>query len=178
LREQAPQVYDDILYIEQPTERDLLAHRWDMRPISRHKPVLIDESLSTIEDFKLAMELGWSGIALKSCKCLSSNLLFLPMAERARVPYAVQDLTCPSLALLASVGLAARTHTILGVEANSRQFFPAANAIETTVHPALYQVRNGVASTASLSGPGLGMQVEKMPNLLRFIEESGHKQRG
>src|SRR5690606_22482053 len=30
LREQAPQVYDEVLYIEQPTERDLTAHRWDM----------------------------------------------------------------------------------------------------------------------------------------------------
>ncbi len=175
LREQAPQVYDEILYIEQPTERDLLAQRWDMRPISQLKPVLIDESLSTIEDFKLAMELGWSGIALKSCKCLSSSLLFMPMAERARIPYAVQDLTCPSLALLASVGLAAHSHTILGVEANSRQFFPAANAIESTVHPDLYQVRNGVAKTATLRGSGLGLQVDKMPELLRTIEESDQR---
>jgi L-alanine-DL-glutamate epimerase-like enolase superfamily enzyme len=177
LRERAPQVYDEILYIEQPTERDLLAHRWDMRPISQLKPVLIDESLSTIEDFKLAMELGWSGIALKSCKCLSSSLLFIPMAERARVPYAVQDLTCPSLALLASVGLAARSHTILGVEANSRQFFPAANAVESTVHPHLYQVRNGAASTATLRGTGLGMQTQKMDKLVHAIEQSAGKQR-
>ncbi len=104
LKEQAHDVYDEILYIEQPTERDLAAHRWDMRPISQLKPVLIDESLSNIEDFNLALELGWSGIALKSCKCLSSALLFLPMAELARIPYAIQDLTNPSLALLESVG--------------------------------------------------------------------------
>src|SRR5690606_24991289 len=58
LREQAPNVYDEILYIEQPTERDLSAHRWDMRPIAQLKPVLIDESLSSIEDFGLARELG------------------------------------------------------------------------------------------------------------------------
>ena len=162
LREQSPQVYDEILYIEQPTERDLAAHRWDMRPIAELKPALIDESLTSVEDFTLAMELGWSGIALKSCKCLSADLLFVPLAERAHIPYAVQDLTNPSLALLHSVGLAARTHTIMGVEANSRQFFPAANAVEAAVHPQIFNIRKGVARTSTLRGYGLGMQVESM----------------
>jgi L-alanine-DL-glutamate epimerase-like enolase superfamily enzyme len=169
LREVAPQVYDEILYIEQPTERDLSANRWDMRPIAQHKPVLIDESLSTVEDFRLAMELGWSGIALKSCKCLSSDLLFIPMAEMARIPYAVQDLTNPSLALIQSVGLAARTHPILGVEANSRQFFPAANELVAVVHPQLAQVRNGVARTDTLHGAGLGLQVDAIPGFVEAI---------
>jgi L-alanine-DL-glutamate epimerase-like enolase superfamily enzyme len=162
LAEQAPQVYDELLYIEQPTERDLDAHRWDMRPLSRLKPVLIDESLSGVEDFQLAVDLGWSGIALKSCKCLSSDLLFVALAELARIPYAVQDLTNPSLALIESVGLAARTHPILGVEANARQFFPAANDLVATVHPDLCRVRNGMAGTASLRGAGLGLRVEEM----------------
>jgi L-alanine-DL-glutamate epimerase-like enolase superfamily enzyme len=169
LREQTPQVYDEILYIEQPTERDLQAHRWDMRPLAQLKPVLIDESLSSVEDFTLALELGWSGIALKSCKCLSMDLLFVPMAERTRIPYAIQDLTNPSLALPASVGLAARTHPILGVEANSRQFFPAANELAATVHPDLYRVHNGLAQTHSLVGPGLGLRVEEMPALVDLI---------
>lgn len=170
LAQRSPQTYEEILYIEQPTERDLTAHRWDMRPISQLKPVLIDESLSSIEDFKLARELGWSGIALKSCKCLSSDLLFVPQAELAHIPYAVQDLTNPSLALLESVGLAARTHTILGVEANSRQFFPAANDLASAIHPDLYQVRNGVARTDTLCGTGLGMQVERMTGFRAALE--------
>ena len=162
VREASRQVFDEILYIEQPTERDLTAHRFDMRPLSTIKPVLIDESLTGVEDFKLAMELGWSGIALKSCKCLSSDLLLVPMAEMAGIPYAVQDLTNPSIALIESIGLAARTHTIKGIEANSRQFFPAANAAAARVHPGLYEIRDGYAYTGSLAGPGLGMQMEKM----------------
>ena len=170
LREQAPQVYDEVLYIEQPTERDLTAHRWDVRPIAHLKPVLIDESMSSVEDFWLAKELGWSGIALKSCKCLSSDLLFVALAELAQIPYAVQDLTNPSLALLESVGLAARTHTILGVETNSRQFFPAANALAATVHPDIYRVRDGVVRTATLRGPGLGLQVERMADFRAALE--------
>jgi len=159
VRERAAEVFDEILYVEQPTERDLAAHRFDMRPLSKIKPVLIDESLTGPEDFRLAMELGWSGIALKSCKCLSSDLLLVPMAEMAGVPYAVQDLTNPSISLIESVGLAARTHTIKGVEANSRQFFPAANAPEAAVHPGLYEIRDGYARTATMCGPGLGFKI-------------------
>jgi len=162
IRERAPGVFREILYIEQPTERDLAAHRFDMRPIAGLKPVLIDESLTGPEDFRLAMELGWSGIALKSCKCLSSDLLLVPMAELAGVPYAVQDLTNPSIALILSVGLAARTHTILGVEANSRQFFPKANEAAARLHPALYEIRDGYAYTASLGRTGLGLRMDEI----------------
>jgi L-alanine-DL-glutamate epimerase-like enolase superfamily enzyme len=159
VRERALDVYHEILYIEQPTERDLAAHRFNMRPVARLKPVLIDESLTGPADFRLAMELNWSGIALKSCKCLSSDLLLVPMAELAGIPYAVQDLTNPSIALLESVGLAARTHTIMGVEANSRQFFPRANAAVAKVHGGLCEIRDGYARTASMTGTGLGMRV-------------------
>ena len=162
VRERERRVFDEILYVEQPTERDLSAHRFDMRPIAALKPVLIDESLTTPEDFRLAMELGWSGIALKSCKCLSSDMLFVPMAELAAVPYAVQDLTNPSIALLESVGLAARTHTIKGVEANSRQFFPAANEGIAAVHRGLTEIRDGYACTESLRGPGLGYRIDEI----------------
>lgn len=170
LREREPRVFEEILYIEQPTERDLKAHRWDMRCISNLKPVLIDESLSTVEDFKLAMELGWSGIALKSCKCLSSDLLFIPMAELAGIPYAVQDLTNPSLALIESVGLATRIHTIKGVEANSRQFFPKANEAAAKVHPDLFNISEGVAKTASIRGTGLGLRVDEMELRMESLE--------
>ena len=169
LKERSPQVYDEVLYIEQPTERDLRAHSWDMRPITEHKPVLIDESLTTVDDFNLAMELGWSGIALKSCKCLSSDLLFIPMAEMRGIPYAVQDLTNPSIALLESIGLAGRINTIKGVEANSRQFFPSANDLVSKVHPEVAEVRGGVAKLGSMRGSGLGMRVDEIPGFEDYV---------
>lgn len=162
IRGEKGSVFDEILYVEQPTERDLKAHSWDMRPLARLKPLIIDESLTSVEDFNLAMEYGWSGIALKSCKCLSSDLLFIAMAEISGIPYAVQDLTNPSIALIESVGLAARIHTIKGVEANSRQFFPVANEPELKVHPGLYNIRNGVARTSSITGTGLGFQIKRI----------------
>jgi len=169
IRDAAPDVFDEILYIEQPTERDLGRNQWDMRGVAALKPVIIDESLSRAEDFTLAMELGWSGIALKSCKCLSSDLLFIAMAEMRGVPYAVQDLTNPSIALVESMGLAARSHTIMGVEANSRQFFPASNEHLLPVHSGLCEARHGVAKAGSISGPGLGFRVDELPGFAEFV---------
>jgi len=161
--EAAPQCFDDILYIEQPTERDLTAHRHDVRPIAELKPVIIDESLVSLETFELAMELGWSGIALKSCKGQSASLLLASKARHLGIPYTVQDLTNPSLALIHSVGLGARLYTMMGVEANSRQFFPSSTTPgEKQVHDGIFTVRNGVASTSSLRGAGLGYQTDRL----------------
>jgi len=167
LKDDAPTVYEELLYIEQPVDRDLDKH--DMHPISSLKPVLVDESLASIEDLRLAMKMGWSGIALKSCKCLSSDLLLLCAAELAGVPYAVQDLTNPSIALIQSIGLASRIHTIKGVEANSRQFFPHANDVIAATHPELFRVKDGCARTASITGPGLGMQIERAPGFVESL---------
>jgi len=162
IKEKKLNVFNEILYIEQPTERNLKAHSWNMGEITKLKPVIIDESLTSLEDFKLAIKYGWSGIALKSCKCLSSDLIFIPLAELSGIPYTVQDLTNPSISLIESIGLAARIHTIKGVEANSRQFFPLANEPESKVHPGLYNIKNGVAKTTSIRGSGLGFQIERI----------------
>jgi len=162
LREQMPRAYDELLYIEQPTERDLTAHRWDMRPIAKLKPVIVDESLTGLAEFDLAMELGWSGIALKACKCQSSALLCACKAEAKGIPYTVQDLTNPGIALIHSVGLAARLNPMKGVEANSPQFFPRSNEPEAAVHPDLFTRKDGHVSTNSIKGTGLGFQMEKI----------------
>jgi L-alanine-DL-glutamate epimerase-like enolase superfamily enzyme len=163
IRERSPECYDRLLYIEQPTERDLTASRHDMRKLSALKPVIVDESLTDIASFDLAMELGWSGIALKSCKCQSSDALFWSKAAQLGIPYSVQDLTNPSLSLMHSVGIGARLHTIMGVEANSRQFFPASTQeAEKAVHRGIFAVSGGEADTSSLRGTGLGYQMDKM----------------
>jgi len=172
LAEMAPQVYRDMLYVEQPVHRDLEAHPWDMRGASALKPILVDESLTSVADMRRAMELGWSGIALKSCKCLSSDLILLCAAELAGVPYAIQDLTCPSIALIESVGLAGRIHTIKGVEANSRQFYPEVNELVAGAHPGLFHVRDGYARTSSLTGTGLGMNIDRVPGFANTIEQA------
>ncbi len=163
IREQSTDCFDSILYIEQPTERDLAASRHDMRQLSELKPVLVDESLTDLDSFDLAMELGWSGVALKTCKGHSTDMVMAAKARELGIPYALQDLTNPSLALIHSVGMAARLHTIMGVEANSRQFFPdATTPAEQRVHGGIFTVRRGVADTSSLRGTGLGYQMDRL----------------
>jgi L-alanine-DL-glutamate epimerase-like enolase superfamily enzyme len=163
VRERSPETFDRTLYIEQPTGRDLDGDAHDMRAIAALKPVIVDESLTTVESFDRAMELGWSGIALKTCKGQSSDMLFVAKATRLGIPYAVQDLTNPSIALIHSVGLGARLNTIMGVEANSRQFFPNATSEgEKRVHEGIFRLRGGEADTSSLRGTGLGYQMDRV----------------
>jgi len=162
IEEADQRTFEELLYIEQPTERDLTAHRFDMHKLSEIKPIVVDESLTTIQDLELAMELGWSGIALKTCKCQSSDLLFIAKATEADIPYTVQDLTNPGIALIQSVGLAARSYPLMGVEANSRQFFPATSEPERRVHPGLFNVVEGRVSTASIRGTGFGYRMEEI----------------
>jgi len=163
IRERSEECFERLLYIEQPTGRDLAAEGHDMRELAKIKPVLVDESLTDLASFDLALEQGWSGVALKACKCQSAALVMAARAKAAGVPYAIQDLTNPSLALFHSVGLAARLYTIKGVEANSRQFFPyATTPAERFVHAGIFYVRRGYANTWSLQGPGLGFQMDRI----------------
>ncbi len=163
LRERSAEAFDALLYVEQPTGRDLRTYDFDMRALAAIKPVVVDESLTGLQDMDLALELGWSGVALKTCKCHSMELLIAARAEALGIPYTIQDLTNPGLALLHSVGLAAHLDPLMGVEANSRQYFPDASAAEAVVHPRIFTVRNGVVHTDTLRGPGLGYQVERIP---------------
>ncbi len=163
IREQSEDCFRRILYIEQPTERDMSAHRHDMHELSRIKPVLVDESLTDLQSFETAMELGWSGIALKTCKGHSADMVFASKARELGIPYAVQDLTNPSLALIHSVGMGARLYTIMGVEANSRQYFPfATSEAEKRVHSGIFDIRNGVADCSTLQGTGLGYRMAEL----------------
>ncbi len=160
VREADHRAFDAILYIEQPTERDLNAQRHDMRKLAAIKPVIIDESLMTFDDFNLCVELGWSGIALKSCKGHSMALLFAAKAEHLGLPYTVQDLTNPGISLIHSAGLAARLRPMKGVESNSRQYFPETSAPEQDVHPGVFTLLDGSMNLNTLGNTGLGYRVE------------------
>jgi L-alanine-DL-glutamate epimerase-like enolase superfamily enzyme len=156
LQEVSPLAYDRLLYIEQPTERDLAAHRFDMRALAALKPVLADEGVIDLETLDLAVELGWSGIALKTCKGHSSVLLNIARASAAGLLYSVQDLTNPALAFVQSAGLAARSYPLKGVEYNARQYLPHAGAEVQQLHRSLFEVRDGVIRTGTIGGIGFG----------------------
>ena len=156
LKAEAPAAFDAMLYVEQPTERDLEAHRFDMHALSAIKPVVADEGVTDVEKLDLARTLGWSGVALKTCKGFSSALLYVAKAVEEGMVYTVQDLTNPGLSLIHSAGFAARIHPLKGVEYNARQYIPWADEPIQAAHPDLFTVRNGWISTRSIRGHGLG----------------------
>lgn len=162
IKEKESLAFDELLFIEQPTERDLELHKFDMRKLASLKPVFIDESLATLEDFQKALEYGWSGIAVKTCKCHSKALLFISKAREENIPYVIPDLTNPGIALLHSAGFAGRTYPLKGLEANSCQYFPNSSIREAKVHPGIFRRRNGRLNLNSLQGCGFGFRMEEI----------------
>jgi L-alanine-DL-glutamate epimerase-like enolase superfamily enzyme len=157
VRERAPEGFGRIAYIEQPTARDLKKHRDNvMHEAAKVRPVVIDESLLDLESLQLAREMGYTGAALKACKGQTQSLLLGAAAQKYGMFLCVQDLTCPGASLIHSAGLAAHVPGVTAIEANSRQYVPAANAAWEEKFPGIFRVRDGMMETAVLTGPGLG----------------------
>ncbi len=155
-----PEIYARTLYVEQPFPYDLEAHQIDVRSVSARKPLFLDESAHDWEFVRLGRRLGWSGVALKTCKTQTGALLSLCWAKAHGMPLMVQDLTNPMLAMIPHVKLAAHAGTIQGVECNAMQFYPEASLAEERVHPGLYRRRGGVVDLSTLKGSGFGYRVE------------------
>ena len=162
LREEYPRLYGMILYVEQPFPYELEQHRIDVHSVSARKPLFLDESAHDWRVIKLGRELGWTGVALKTCKTQTGALLSACWAKAHGMTLMVQDLTNPMLAQIPHVLLAAHTGTIMGVETNSMQFYPDASAAEAAVHPGLYQRRNGKVDLSTISGAGFGYRLDEM----------------
>jgi L-alanine-DL-glutamate epimerase-like enolase superfamily enzyme len=157
LRERAPQGFERVQYVEQPTARDLKANPHNrMHAAAALRPVVIDESLTDLDSLLLARDMGYTGAALKACKGQSQSLLMAAAAQTLGMFLCVQDLTCPGASLIQSASLAAHVPGVAGIEANSRQFCPAANHGWDTQFPAIFSVRHGVMDTSVLRGMGLG----------------------
>ena len=157
MEERFPDLIGRIQYIEQPTSRDLRAKpENDMHKAARLKPVVIDESLVDYESLLAARDLGYTGVALKACKGQGNALLMALAARRFGMFLCVQDLTCPGASLIHSAGLAARVRGVAGIEANSRQYVPAANRDWEARYPGIFTIRGGCMATGQLTGAGLG----------------------
>jgi len=157
VKEKTPAGFERIQYIEQPTARDLKAHRSNvMHEASKLKPVVIDESLTDLESLLLAREMGYTGAALKACKGQSQALLMAAAAQKFKMFLCVQDLTCPGASLIHSAGLAAHVPGVAAIEANARQYVPVANKPWESKFPGIFQITNGTMDTSLLSRPGLG----------------------
>jgi L-alanine-DL-glutamate epimerase-like enolase superfamily enzyme len=151
-----PDVFDSVAYLEQPTHRDIAAHPHDWRKVSRLKPVLLDEGLTGLEVLPLAERQGWSGVALKTCKGHSFTLVAAAWASVRNLPLAMQDLTNPGYSAIHSFLTAAHLDTINGVELNSPQYTPAANADWMPRRSDLFQVKQGRHHLAPAKLVGLG----------------------
>jgi L-alanine-DL-glutamate epimerase-like enolase superfamily enzyme len=157
VKEKSAAGFDRIQYIEQPTARDLKAHRENvMHEASKLRPVVIDESLTDLESLKLAREMGYTGAALKACKGQSQALLMAAAAQKWKMFLCVQDLTCPGASLIHSAGLAAHVPGVAAIESNARQYCPVANKAWEAKFPGIFVIKDGQMRTGVLTGQGLG----------------------
>lgn len=128
LRAEDSEAFRALRYLEQPTGRDILLHPQDWRAVTRLKPVFLDEGLTSLELLPEAKSQGWNGLALKTCKGHSFALLAAAWARENGMRLALQDLTNPGFAAIHAALFAAHVPMVNGVEINSPQFTPDANA--------------------------------------------------
>ena len=158
IRAVSREAFERILYIEQPTARDLDANRQSvMHEAALLRPIVIDESLTDLESLVLARDMGYTGVALKACKGQSHTVLMAAAAQKYKMFLCVQDLTCPGASLIHSVGIAARVPGVAGIEANARQYVPAANETWRRRFPGIFTITDGHMRTIEIGGPGLGI---------------------
>ena len=166
LRDEEPRIYGMLLYVEQPFPYDLEANPINVHSVSSRKPLFLDESAHDWRLVKLGRQLGWTGVALKTCKTQSGALLSACWAKAQGMTLMVQDLTNPMLAQVPHLLLAANVGTIMGVETNAMQFYPDASIPEEAVHPGLYRRRGGVVDLSTISGSGFGYREDEMQRVL------------
>jgi L-alanine-DL-glutamate epimerase-like enolase superfamily enzyme len=157
VKKQSAAAFDRIQYLEQPMHRNLREHPNDkMHEAAKLKPIVIDESLVDYETLMLARDMGYTGVALKTCKGQTDSLLLAAAAQKFNMFLCVQDLTCPGASFLQSASLAARIPTVAAVEGNSRQYCPQANKLWAKKYPGLFKVSDGQVATGVLNKIGLG----------------------
>jgi L-alanine-DL-glutamate epimerase-like enolase superfamily enzyme len=162
LRDQHPRLYGMLLYVEQPFPYELEEHPINVHSVSARKPLFLDESAHDWRMIQLGRELGWNGVALKTCKTQTGAILSACWAKAHSMSLMVQDLTNPMLAQVPHVLLAAHVGTIMGVETNAMQFYPEASHAEAKVHPGLYQRRNGAVDLTTIQGNGFGYRTDEI----------------
>lgn len=162
LKHDQPKLFGMLLYVEQPFPYDLEKFPIDVRSVSSQKPLFLDESAHDWQHVRRGAQLGWTGVALKTCKTQTGAILSLCWARAHGMQLMVQDLTNPMLAQIPHVLLAAHADTIMGVESNAMQFYPEASSYEARVHPGLYTRHEGRLNLCSVRGPGFGYRLDEM----------------
>ena len=103
LKQEFPQTYELILYVEQPFPYDLESNQIDVHSVSSRKPLFMDESAHDWKHVMLGRDLGWNGVALKPAR--HKQVLYFLFAvgqvtrngfdgTRPNQPYACSNSTC------------------------------------------------------------------------------------
>ncbi len=166
LRDDHPRLYGSLLYVEQPFPYELAEHPIPVHSVAARKPLFLDESAHDWTQVRRGQELGWTGVALKTCKTQTGALLSACWAQAHGMTLMVQDLTNPMLAQVTHALLAAHVPTIMGIETNSMQFYPEASSSEAAIHPDLYRRRAGHIRLETIRGTGFGHRLEETNRLL------------
>ncbi|MDG2389913.1 MAG: hypothetical protein P8M30_11390 [Planctomycetaceae bacterium] len=162
LRDDHPRTYGMLLYVEQPFPYDLEKYSIDARSVAARKPVFLDESAHDWKFVRLGRELGWSGVALKTCKTQSGAILSNCWAQSHGMPLMVQDLANGLMAQISHLRLGSQVETIMGIETNSMQFYPDASEPEAKIHPGMYRRREGCVDLSTLGSTGMGYRIEEI----------------
>ncbi len=157
-----PRIYQMILYVEQPFAYELAANPLNVHSISARKPLYMDESAHDWRVIRLGRDLGWTGVALKTCKTQTGALLALCWAKAHGMTLMVQDLTNPMLAQISHAQLTAYAGTVMGLETNGMQFYPDASLPEAAIHPGVYRRQNGHIDISTIHGSGFGYQLDQI----------------
>lgn len=144
LKEADPRAFDAVMYLEQPTSRNIRERGFNWKSAAALKPILLDEGLEGFDNLPLAIKQGWSGLALKTCKGHSFTLVAAAWAHERGLLLAMQDLTNPGISAIHSWLMAAHLPVINDVELNSPQFTPQANAPWLPRLSGLFEVRGGL----------------------------------
>ena len=122
----------------------------------------MDESAHDWRFVQLGRSLGWTGVALKTCKTQTGAILSLCWARAHGMALMVQDLTNPMLAQIPHVLLAAHAGTIMGVESNAMQFYPEASTCGGARPSGPVRAPRRRARSVDDRGPGFGYRVEEI----------------
>ena len=83
-------------------------------------------------------------------------ILIACVAAKQNMRVAGGDMSCPGAALIQTASFQARLPGVTSIEANARQFLPAANKGWEKRFPGMFQIMDGMMQTSELIKPGLG----------------------
>ena len=157
VKEKSPTGYERIQYVEQPTARDLKAHPENMmQEAAKLRPIVIDESLTDVEALLLSRKMGYTGASIKASKGQSQMIVVASVAQKQNMFLCGGDMSCPGAALIQSASLPAHVRGVRAIEANARQYMPAANKAWEPRFPGMFHITDGMIQTGELNKPGLG----------------------